>query len=66
MPGGWELALVAAVIMLLFGFKRLPSAARDLGRSMRILREEVGHDDAPNLPGDGGRSRPGDSELPPS
>lgn len=41
MPGGWELALIALVFMLLFGMKRLPAAARNLGQSLRILRTEV-------------------------
>lgn len=40
-PGGWELLLIVLLIMLMFGFKRLPAAARDLGQSLRILREET-------------------------
>ena len=31
-PGGWELILVVLVIMVLFGYKRLPDATRSLGR----------------------------------
>lgn len=45
MPGGWELVLVACLVMVLFGFKRLPEAARDVGRSLHILRSEVAEDD---------------------
>ncbi|MEV5176749.1 Sec-independent protein translocase subunit TatA [Streptomyces flaveolus] len=37
----WHLLLVAAVIILLFGSKKLPDAARGLGRSMRILKSEA-------------------------
>lgn len=40
-PGGWELVLIVMVIMVLFGFKRLPSVARDVGQSLRILKTET-------------------------
>lgn len=39
-PGHW--AIVAVVLLVLFGSKKLPDAARGLGRSMRILKSEVG------------------------
>jgi sec-independent protein translocase protein TatA len=38
----WHILLVVLVALLLFGGKRLPEAARGLGRSMRILKSEVG------------------------
>lgn len=38
---GWEWLLVALVIVVLFGAKRLPDASRSIGRSMRILKSEV-------------------------
>lgn len=41
LPGGWELVLVVLVIMVLFGFRRLPEAARNLGQALHILRTEV-------------------------
>ncbi|WEO99457.1 Sec-independent protein translocase subunit TatA [Streptomyces sp. FXJ1.172] len=34
----WHLLIVAIVIILLFGSKKLPEAARGLGRSLRILK----------------------------
>jgi sec-independent protein translocase protein TatA len=40
-PGATELIIVAVLIMVLFGFKRLPDAARSLGRSARILKAET-------------------------
>jgi sec-independent protein translocase protein TatA len=40
-PGGWELILVVIVFMLLFGAKRMPDAARSLGRSLRIFKAET-------------------------
>jgi len=38
----WHIILVVVVFLLLFGGKRLPDAARGLGRSLRILKSEVG------------------------
>lgn len=37
----FTLLIVALVIMVLFGAKRLPDAARSLGRSMRIFKAET-------------------------
>lgn len=45
--GPTEIIVIALVIMVLFGAKRLPDAARSLGRSARILKAETKglHDD---------------------
>lgn len=37
----WKILIVAVVIIVLFGSRKLPDAARSLGRSMRILKKEV-------------------------
>ncbi|WP_326698324.1 Sec-independent protein translocase subunit TatA [Streptomyces sp. NBC_01754] len=37
----WHLLVVAIVIVVLFGSKKLPDAARGLGKSMRILKSEA-------------------------
>lgn len=37
----WHIAVLVVVMILLFGAKRLPDAARSLGRSMRILKAET-------------------------
>jgi len=53
----WKILIVAVVIIVLFGSKKLPDAARSLGRSMRILKKEVGsmHEDEPDsAPAQGG------------
>lgn len=50
-PTHW--AIVAVVVLVLFGSKRLPEAARGLGRSMRILKSEVGELQAADAPGGG-------------
>jgi sec-independent protein translocase protein TatA len=37
----WHLLIVALVVIVLFGSKRLPDTARALGKSMRILKSET-------------------------
>ncbi|GAA2536073.1 Sec-independent protein translocase subunit TatA [Streptomyces koyangensis] len=37
----WHLLIVALVVIVLFGSKKLPDAARGLGRSLRILKSEA-------------------------
>lgn len=37
----WHLLVLLIVILVLFGGKKLPEAARGLGRSMRIFKSEV-------------------------
>ncbi|BCO35677.1 twin-arginine translocase TatA/TatE family subunit [Mycobacterium heckeshornense] len=37
----WHWAILAVVVVLLFGAKRLPDAARSLGKSLRIFKSEV-------------------------
>lgn len=49
---GWEWIIILLLALLLFGgFKKLPDAARGLGRSLRIFKAEtkglVEDDDAP-------------------
>ena len=41
MPQGAEWLIIGLLILLLFGAKKLPDAARGLGRSMRILKTET-------------------------
>ncbi len=48
----WKVLVVAIVLIVLFGSKKLPDAARSLGKSMRILKAEVSdlHHDEPDTP----------------
>jgi sec-independent protein translocase protein TatA len=48
----WKIIIVALVIIVMFGSRKLPDAARSLGKSMRILKAEVSsmHDDEPSAP----------------
>lgn len=50
---GWELLIVLLIFLLLFGAKRLPEAARGLGRSLKIFKAEtkgLTDDDPPAQP----------------
>jgi sec-independent protein translocase protein TatA len=62
MDVGWpEILIIAVVILVLFGSKKLPDAARSLGRSMRILKTEVKgmhDDDAPTASSAAGPATP--------
>ncbi len=46
----WKILIIAVLIIVLFGARKLPYAARQLGQSMRILKKEVQglHDDEPD------------------
>ncbi len=39
--GPWEILIIAVVIVLLFGARKMPAMARSLGQSMRILKAET-------------------------
>lgn len=44
----WHWVVLAIVVIALFGYKKLPEAARSVGRSLRIFRTEIkgmGEDD---------------------
>jgi sec-independent protein translocase protein TatA len=37
----WHIMVLVVLLVLLFGAKRLPDAARSLGRSLRIIKAET-------------------------
>ena len=37
----WHWAIIAILVIVLFGAKKLPDAARSLGKSMRIFKSEL-------------------------
>jgi sec-independent protein translocase protein TatA len=37
----WHVVVLLVVVLVLFGYKRLPDAARSMGRSMRIFKSEI-------------------------
>ena len=40
-PTGWELVILLAVLVVLFGATKLPTAARSIGQSIRIFKAET-------------------------
>ena len=50
--GAPEIIIIVLLLLLLFGAKRLPDAARGLGRSLRIFKSEIkaAQDDDGNSP----------------
>jgi sec-independent protein translocase protein TatA len=58
--GAPEIILILVVLVLLFGAKRLPDAARSLGRSMRIFKSEV-----KEMGNDGEQAKPPAAATPP-
>ena len=39
MPGGWEMVVIAIVILLLFGAKKLPELAKGLGKGISEFKK---------------------------
>ncbi|GAB3177899.1 Sec-independent protein translocase subunit TatA [Nesterenkonia halophila] len=39
--GPWQIAIIALLIILLFGAPKLPQLAKSVGQSMRIFKSEV-------------------------
>jgi len=40
-PGPWELVLILAVVLILFGGKKLPELARGLGKGLREFKSAM-------------------------
>ncbi|MQF64713.1 twin-arginine translocase TatA/TatE family subunit [SAR202 cluster bacterium AC-409-J13_OGT_754m] len=46
-PGPWELAIILAIVLVVFGAGRLPQIGSSLGRGMRAFRRGInGADDS--------------------
>jgi len=44
-PGGFELILILAVVLLLFGGKKIPELAKGLGQGIRNFKKSVKDDE---------------------
>ncbi len=64
-PQGWEWLVIALIVLLLFGARRLPDLARSVGRSMRIFRSEVKEGGREEPPGPAAGGTPGPSDTAP-
>ena len=38
---GWHIVIIVGIIVLLFGSRKLPDAARSMGQSLRIFKSEM-------------------------
>jgi sec-independent protein translocase protein TatA len=59
--GTWQLIIVLAIVLVLFGAKRLPEAARGLGKSLKIFKSETQgllHDERPAANGQAPPAQP--------
>jgi len=41
MPGIWQILLILAIVLLIFGAARLPALAKSLGQSARVFKGEI-------------------------
>ncbi|MFF9603654.1 Sec-independent protein translocase subunit TatA [Streptomyces sp. NPDC014684] len=63
----WHLLILVAVVILIFGSKKLPDTARALGKAMRILKSEtkaMKDDGASNEPRPEPEPAPGPRTIP--
>ncbi|MDR2905608.1 MAG: twin-arginine translocase TatA/TatE family subunit [Helicobacteraceae bacterium] len=47
MPGVWEWALIFAVVLLLFGAKKIPELAKGLGSGIKNFKNAIKEDEKP-------------------
>ncbi|MBF6468949.1 Sec-independent protein translocase subunit TatA [Nocardia beijingensis] len=61
----WHWLIIAVVFVMFFGAKRMPDAARSLGRSLRIFKSEVSQmQNESNAPGNGASAQQPAPQLP--
>jgi len=51
--GGWEIILILAVVVLLFGAKKLPELAKGLGQGIKEFKKSASAPDEPEKPTSG-------------
>ena len=68
MLGGWEIVLILAVVLILFGAKKLPELARGLGQGIREFKKATREvtDEISNAADDTSSSQPQQRKLPPN
>jgi sec-independent protein translocase protein TatA len=62
--GTGEILLLALVVMLLFGAKRMPDMAKSLGESLHIFKKSISTDEANKTPAEQPRQVSGVVEPP--
>ncbi len=55
--GPWEIALILAIILIVFGMGKLPQVGGAIGKGLRAFRrEQNGEEDEEELPGPKGKA----------
>ena len=49
MPGGTELLIILAIVVLLFGAKKIPDLAKGLGKGIKNFKSEMKEIDEPEV-----------------
>ena len=49
MPSGFELFIIVAIIVLLFGGKKIPELAKGLGKGIKDFKNAVKEDEKPEV-----------------
>ena len=44
--GGWEILIIALVVLLIFGGKKIPELMKGLGKGVRNFKEGIKEDDS--------------------
>ena len=62
----WKVLIIAALLIVFFGARKLPGAARSLGQSMRILKREMSglHEDDEPAPSPTAQAAPAQLQAP--
>lgn len=50
--GPWEIILIAAVVLLIFGGRKIPELMRGLGRGVKEFKDGMKTEDGPSKPGE--------------
>jgi len=48
MPGGTELLIILAIVVLLFGAKKIPELAKGVGKGIKNFKSEMAEKDEPD------------------
>ena len=62
--GGWEIIAIVAVLLLLFGGKKIPELARGLGRGIGEFRQGMKEQTPPKPPADSSKEPPPEPPKP--
>ena len=62
--GPWQIAIIALVVLMLFGASRLGDIGKGLGEGIRNFKKGISEDDPDEAPDDRQGAEPGKKQLP--